>query len=137
MSPHCNIICVTESHIASTFFNSQLFQPSDKLIYRKDRTLKDGGVFIALDGQISHSPIPFTTDCEIVAINVHLKFSDVALICYYRPPTTTDLALLIEYLNLIRHYYPKNCAMLVGNFNMPGINWRDPARSPGAHPFER
>ena len=127
LSPYYNLICITETHIDQTFFSSQLFNDTDKNIYRKDRNINGGGVLIAIDCEIPHMTILSCQEetCEIIGINVKLKSLDLTVICFYRPDKNIDdMDPFYRYINTIRIAHPKNKFLILGDFNMPDIDWQ-------------
>ena len=70
LSQNYDIICLTETHLDDTFADSQIFNTDDKRIYRKDRNIHGGGVLIAVNSQIKHSPIILETNNEVIGVEI-------------------------------------------------------------------
>ena len=63
--------------------------------------------------------------CEIIGINVKLKSLDLTVICFYRPDKNIDdMDPFYRYINTIRIAHPKNKFLILGDFNMPDIDWQ-------------
>ena len=82
------LMCFTETHLDCTIPNALIFEPSDKTIYRKDRSIHGGGVMIAINSDITHNEIDLSCNEEVVGIvlppNDHRK--GVVILCVYNPP---------------------------------------------------
>ena len=61
---------------------------------------------------------------EVVSVNLLLR-KPITLCCIYIPPCTDDLLLseVIQYFSTLINSYPRNSLVLVGDFNLPDINW--------------
>ena len=61
---------------------------------------------------------------EVVSVNLLLK-KPITLCCIYIPPCTADVLLseVIQYFSTLIDSYPRNSLVLVGDFNLPDINW--------------
>ena len=59
-----------ELHIDNTVMNSEIL-PKNCLMYRKDRNIHGGGVFILAEESIPSSLIPTNTRCELVWVQLH------------------------------------------------------------------
>lgn len=91
MSKDYDIICLTETHLDNSFVSRLIFDPNDKIIFRKDRNKHGGGVLVAVNAELKHTLVTIEPDnCEIVAINL-LHEQDFSphgsLLCYYRLPS--------------------------------------------------
>ena len=63
----------------------------------------------------------YTEDTEIVFVRINVA----AIIgCYYCPQSDTDFTTLTSALEFITGRYPNDHNMLVGDMNLPGIDWR-------------
>lgn len=120
-----DLICITETHLDPSFPNSLIFDSTDKVIYRVDRNLNGGGVLIALNAEIEHSPIDIDTEGEIVCVEVNdsrRKYSCL-VVCVYRPPSNNTVDPIYNCLNYLKSKYPSHKTLLVGDFNLPNISW--------------
>ena len=65
-----DIICGCESHIDSTYFNSELF-PETHDVFRKDRNRYGGGVFIGVKRDLlAMQEESLEADCEAIWIKI-------------------------------------------------------------------
>ena len=124
------IICFTETWLCSNFSDAQLDPKGVFNIYRKDRKSQRpaGGVCIFISIQV-HSIISEICcseyeDTEIVSVNILTSASThITLICVYIPPN-----LSLDVFNRSILCLEKICSLdriqiLVGDFNLPGIDW--------------
>ena len=61
---------------------------------------------------------------KVVSVNLLLR-KPIILCCIYIPPCTDNLLLseVIQYFSTLINSYPSNLLVLVGDFNLPDINW--------------
>ena len=116
-------MCITETHLDSSFTDTQLFLSSDKTIYRKDRNLHGGGVLIAVDSEIPASVINIPTPAEIIAVQLAGPTYVLFIVCYYRPPHINDLDQVNDYLAKLKLLDPSAFIILTGDLNVPNIDW--------------
>ena len=123
-----DIICGTESHLNDSISSNEIF-PNGYEIFRKDRDLHGGGVFIAVSNKYIASSMPeLDTNCELLWINLQCQGTRPLYICtFYRPPKS-DIEVL-EALgksigDLNQHKSLPNI-LLVGDFNLPDILWEN------------
>ena len=119
------LVMGTESHLNESFLNSEVF-PSGYTVYRKDRNIHGGGVFILVDESIPSSVIEVDSPCEIIWVHLHvLKTTDVILGSFYTPPHSPETIWndLSQCLFQIRHKFANAVLLLGGDFNCPGIDW--------------
>ena len=115
----------TESHLSESFLNSEVF-PSGYTVYRKDRNIHGGGVFILVDESIPSSIIEIDSPCEIIWVHLHMqKTMDMILGSFYTPPHSPKTIWndLSQCLSQIRHKFDNAVILLGGDFNCPGIDW--------------
>ena len=80
----------TESHLSESFLNSEVF-PSGYTVYRKDRNIHGGGVFILVDESIPSSIIEIDSPCKIIWVHLHMqKTMDMILGSFYTPPRSPE-----------------------------------------------
>ena len=88
------ILCLTETHIDSTFVNNEILFSSDKALYRRDRNVHGGGVLIAIAPSVSHQFVHVemhVLPVEAVCISVDLRprlDCELTIVCLYIPPNT-------------------------------------------------
>ena len=76
-----------ETHLDSSYFTSEVFPPNFA-VYRKDRSIGGGGVFVAIKDDLTsqHEPI-LNISAELVCAKVSLVGTRPLYICsYYRQP---------------------------------------------------
>ena len=81
-----DILCGTESHLDETILNSELF-PQNFNVFRNDRNIHGGGVFIMVKDILLSSQIDTGASCEIVWTCIHNKTAQTLIIgSFYCPP---------------------------------------------------
>lgn len=126
-----DILCLTETHIDSTFTNDELIDSSNKTIYRNDRNIHGGGVLIAVKPSMSQQYINIgfnIAPVEAVCIRVDLGLdtgSDLVLVCLYIPPSMIKYSIdpLNDLLDFIYTKFKENSILIVGDFNFPDVDW--------------
>ena len=84
------LVIGTESHLNESFLNFEVF-PSGYTVYRKDRNIHGGGVFILEDESIPSSIIEVDSLCEIIWVHLHVqKTMDMILGSFYTPPHSPE-----------------------------------------------
>ena len=127
-----DIVCITETHINETIKNHQIFDYSSKLIYRKDRNIHGGGVLIAVNEELlsTEMDVQNPDSTELIFVRIDKK---IIIGCYYRPQHNRCFKTLTNTLEEINSKYPKDDIILVGDMNLPGIDWytwTDKCRNP-------
>ena len=88
-----------ESHLDTSYFTSEVF-PTNYVVYRKDRSIGGGGLFVAIKDDLtsSHKPV-LRASAELVWAKLFIVGMKPLYICsYYRPPNS-DLEPLVELKN--------------------------------------
>ena len=112
-----------ESRLSST--PTSLLFPSHFQVYRNDRNIHGGGVFILVENNIPSSQIMIHSPCEAVWVQIHThNHSNIILGSFYCPPQSPvqvwdDLA---HCVSQIRIKFPDTPLLLGGDFNYPGID---------------
>jgi len=133
-----DIICGCESHLDSSYYNAENF-PTVYTVLRKDRVEGAGGVFLCIkeDLEISEQP-ELNVDAEIIWAKISFSKKSPIYICsFYRPPDlSTDpiLQLQLSLNTLTRRFTDLPNIIVMGDFNLPGINWLDGYGQLGPHP---
>ena len=125
-----DIICVTETHLLSLIPDSFAAIP-DYILFRHDTTgpTAKHGVCIYVHKLIMADS--FTKPLPNV-ISVHLPAFDVYFLLVYRPPSNPPVA-NDSVLNLISEFCVGKEVILVGDFNLPSIDWHtNPPKSSSA-----
>lgn len=124
-----DIIIGCESKIDSSVSTQSVF-PENYEVFRKDRTVSGGGVFVAIRNDlIAVEECNLDVEgCEIIWVSLQFpKTKKLYVASYYRPPSscTDQLDLLDDSLGKIfsRTNFP--LVVLCGDFNCGGINWPD------------
>ena len=105
--------------------NSEIF-PCGYQVYRKDRNIYGGGVFILVDNNIPSNQVMLNSPCEAVWVQIHTSNRlSMLLGSFYCPPQSPvsvwdDLACCVGQL---RQQFPGTTLLLGGDFNCPGIDW--------------
>ena len=136
-----DFICFTETHLDSTFADGQLLPDCLNMkIIRKDRNQFGGGVLMAIRNSLAHATISIDLDIaplETVAVHIpsrHKSVSDLIIMCVYIPPSKISSALepLDILMNYIENKFPMASRMILGDFNMPEIDWSQMRVKPDA-----
>ena len=115
------IVCITETWLSDAVFDNEII-PKNYSIYRKDRKSRGGGVLVAISDSISSNLIPSPNTLELIAVSINRGVSFV-LCCIYIAPNSDSVycnSLLLYLHQLINSY---THTVLVGDFNVPDINW--------------
>ena len=124
-----DIVCGCESHLDSSYHTAEIF-PETYNVFRKDRIVGGGGVFIFVKKEINVvEELSLNVDAEIIWIKIMLTSQVLIYVCsYYRLPNAeshsipqlqASLTKLLSYSNNPSHI------ILTGDFNLPSINWID------------
>ena len=125
-----SLIFITESWLSAAVTNAMLDSTGNYTIYRKDRPGKRGGGVIGMVSNNYNSytiPLPSKFDMlEIVVFCIVTKLGTFRYIVVYRPPDYNQAArdymkLLCQCLEFLCN--TRDTVVLVGDFNLPGVNW--------------
>ena len=120
-----HLLIGTESHLNDTIFDSEVF-PRNYSVFRKDRNIHGGGVFILVEKSIPSSILEIDSTCEVIWVLLHLQHShDIILGAFYAPPNSPSSVWdeLSESLTQVRQKFPTTMIVLGGDFNCPGVDW--------------
>ena len=100
-------------------------------VHRLDRPSRGGGIAILLKNNYQHVRLPLAdkyTNLEVIAIDLYTPIKLRLICCYCAPDADiTHINLLCELLSELSDIcFP---VTIVGDFNMPNINWIDPVIS--------
>ena len=86
-----DIVLWCESKLCNSMCSYEFF-PKNYTIFRKDRNVNGGGVFVATSDRIISYEIPdLDTDCEIIWAGLHFSGSKpLYLASFYKPHNTTS-----------------------------------------------
>ena len=130
MSEHNpDVICGTESHLDQSFYTSEIF-PTTYNVFRKDRTLGGGEVFLCTKKYLQVLEEPqLDADAELIWIKLTLLNQSPIHICtFYCLPNTDSYPieqLHLSITNLLNQSITPLYILLMGDFNFPGITWSD------------
>lgn len=122
-----DVLCGTESHLDDTFSNSEIF-PQNFNVYRNDRNSHGGGVFIIVKDTLPSSQVDTGASCEIVWCCIHGRSGQTLIVgSFYCPPQSSIAVLeeLTKSIRIIKAKYPSARLILGGDFNAPGIDWKN------------
>ena len=126
-----DIFVLTETKLDTTISDNEI--STDYTIYRRDR--RDGlgpggGVLI---GVLNYCPVSVVNsqpsdNGEILQLNMSVNGFSFVLCVYYRRPAVRSVEDIIHwYSNIVN---PNT--IILGDFNLPGIDWNDKVIKPGA-----
>ena len=113
----------------NNYMCSYEFFPKNYTIFRKDRNVNGGGVFVATSDIIISYEIPdLDTECVIIWAGIHFSGSKpLYLASFNKPHNTTSQpleAIASSYYKLITLHKRSSPNMIIGgDFNLPGIDW--------------
>ena len=122
-----DILCGTESHLDETILSSEIF-PQNFNIFRKDRNIHGDGVFAMVKNTLLSSQVDIGVSCEIIWTCIHNKAAQILIVgSFYCPPQSPISVLeeLAKSITYIKTEYPSSKVILAGDFNSPGIDWRN------------
>jgi len=123
-----DIVMGSESHLDETINSSEILPPTYN-IFRKDRTLGGGGVFIGIKNHLTAVVENLSSDCdaEFIWVKLLTQESHPVYICsFYRPPNCDmdPLLSLNESLKAIADKESNSPVIILGgDFNLPHILW--------------
>ena len=119
--PWTKNVPLTETWLSTTIYNKEIL-PSNFCIYRSDRPSRGGGAMICVSNSISSRLIASHSDIDLVIVQL-LTSPCVILCCVYIPPNCSSSyfcsAISILETILTQH----NHVIILGDFNLPDINW--------------
>ena len=138
VNPSIDILLISETWLNSTVLDSLICPPGYHTLRCNCTIARGGGVMILYKNNLiisQYSPA-ITIDCaELIAVDVLLKKFNLQfrLICCYLSPRAAGSAENVEKLckvidNCIAGSSP---AYIVGDFNLPNINWSIPSTNSG------
>ena len=122
------IVLGCESKLCNSMCSYEFF-PKNYTVFRKDRNVNEGGVFVATSDRIISYEIPdLDTDCEIIWAGLHFSGSKpLYYASFYKPPNTTSQpleALASSYNKLITLQKRSSPNIIIGgDLYLTGIDW--------------
>ena len=110
---------------SDAIFFSEIF-PGDNTVFRNDRNISGGGVFILAHKSLTAEEQPhLVTDCEMTWVKIMLRnLPDLYAGVFYMPHRNKkDLNELMKSLDLPASGAKDRNILLVGNFNCPDVDW--------------
>ena len=122
-----DIIAGSETWLNPDIYNTELFN-NDYEIFRKDRLDSHGGVLLAIKSNLIAEEIKTEPNSKIESVycKISLPNSTPLIIgSLYRPPnsTTEYMTNLCNQLSDIKTKYKNAIIWIMGDFNLPDINW--------------
>lgn len=126
-----DISFITETWLRDAISDHELVDTNEFTVFRRDRETssslkKDGGgAMIILKSKHDAILLPrFNSEAEDLWVLVDFKSIKLYLCCVYIPPHDDSAVVsFIDKLNLNRSMIGDNLLLIVGDFNMPSINW--------------
>ena len=122
MSTDYDIVCLTETHLDETIDSSTIIETPDRDVFCRDRTLRGGGVLICTKTSLQAKLLTIDTNKEEMVI-VKLP-PNLIICCYYRPNISCpNIDEIDRVLDIIIKQEPNSDILLVGDLNLPHIDW--------------
>lgn len=117
-----DVVVVTETWLHPNIANSELCPPEYNIV-RKDGVSMGGGVAIFHKTSLQCMPVSTPIDHEVLLCKLGYDNVSFMVCAVYRPPNTAIS--MISDLNdyLIQHVKPSTNFILLGDFNLPYIDW--------------
>ena len=126
-----DVVCGTESWLDENIGDSEVFPTNTYKVYRNDRNLEGGGVFVLVDHKIPSERLNLSTSCELCLVELKLKNTKHQTIgSFYMPHR--DIATLKNLKTSLEPLKHKNL-FICGDFNCPDINWENGNVANGAN----
>lgn len=125
-----DIVVLTETWLSSVVRDNEIFDSVKCYnFYRCDRTdRRGGGVLIAVNKAIECYHVNIVSPLELVCVRLQCAYRNIILCVCYRPPNAPAnfCSDLHDALNMICSRFPLAPMFLLGDFNLPLINWSGP-----------
>ena len=118
-----------ESYLHTSYFTLEVF-PTNYVVYRKDRSISDRGVFVAIKDDLTSShELILSASAELVWTKLFIVGMKPLYICsYYRPPYS-DLEPLVELKNSLSSLLNGKSVpphlVVTGDFNLLDTTWTE------------
>ena len=124
-----DIVMGCESYLHTSYFTLEVF-PTNYVVYRKDRSISDRGVFVAIKDDLTSShELILSASAELVWTKLFIVGMKPLYICsYYRPPYS-DLEPLVELKNSLSSLLNGKSVpphlVVTGDFNLLDTTWTE------------
>ena len=121
-----DVVFGTETWLDSSCLDSKLF-PEGFSVFRRDRNLNGGGIFIAVKKALNCDLIFSDPQSEFLICSLRLSNSrPIMLVCVYRPPNGDSklfksIDSKLKELKLLQN--SEHPIIMAGDFNLPSVNW--------------
>ena len=114
------MVAITETWLTSNVFNNEIL-PNQYIIYHNDRRSRGGGVLIAVRTHIISKLLPSPTNLEMLTVELKLPKRLILCVVYLPPdPTSSQIRSLSDHIS---QFQQSHSVVLLGDFNLPHINW--------------
>ncbi|EFO95251.1 hypothetical protein CRE_08695 [Caenorhabditis remanei] len=120
-----DVFCMSETKLDGTFTDGLLSLDQQYSVIRKDRNKHGGGVAILISKHLKCVPITIPDkymSAEVCAVNIFTNGTTTRVITAYHPNHQRNKSILLEVLEYLLG--ANKHTVLVGDFNMPCIDWR-------------
>ena len=132
-----DVVVVSEIWLSPDISASEFF-PSGYQVFRKDRSDGYGGVLLACRDSLNCEELAFDTSAEAVVCKITLDYRQPLIVCsFYRPPNTDTQSIdnLCNLFMTISSTYPNVPTWLVGDLNLPNIDWVNNCTQGSSYPL--
>ena len=118
-----DIICVTETHCSSDYYDSELSIPN-YCIFRTDRNANGGGSIIYAKNWLLAARLESFAVDDCVGIEFESLKRKIYCICVYRSTALSDAQINLLLTELKKLPINDDSGLIiVGDFNLPDVNW--------------
>ena len=129
-----DVIAVTETWLNPDILTSEILPPGYNLI-RKDRNTgsRGGGVLLAIKQNLVFQELNLNVNffCETAWASINLQGSSPLIIGVFYRSQITDITYMQNFKTVLDQLPPNSNLLLVGDFNMPDIDWTLSQVKPG------
>ena len=121
-----DILLLTETWLHNSL-PSKVLEMESYNIYRRDRKGKGGGLLTAVNKNILSNLSFCSTDCEILSVDINISQRKIRIINVYNP-TTSNTQNLKQIVDNLKALIDKvNLYIIIGDFNLPNYDWKNPS----------
>ena len=115
------IVGVVETWL-NTSLNSSILGIPTYNVLRRDRKEKGGGLIVAVMDSIPQSIIFTSSTFEILSVEIILRDLKIRIIIGY-VPNIIDYQTVFGFFDEVSKLIPKTPFLIMGDFNLPAIDW--------------